>query len=229
MRRTFLTLAAVIAAVSSSRAANVVPQTTIQQTYSAFTPTGFTTIIAGPTSSNVAMGSTGLPNQAFVAYVQNIGTVPVNLQIGTDATVTASTTSGFYLPPGGCASLNAISGSTPGAYVAAITAGGTAQVNIVTGYGNPGAACPSGSSGGTISDPNTAPIGTFGTPFAVGATVAPGRELYANCTVAGSLTMMGAGGGTITYPVIVGGNRISYAITSITASTATCTTYQNNK
>lgn len=72
-------------------------------------------------------------------------------------------------------------------------------------------------------DPNNAAYSAFGPTFAIGATVAAGRALYLNCTASGSVTMTGSGGGSIAYPVTAGANVLPFAVTQVSADTASCT------
>ncbi len=77
-----------------------------------------------------------------------------------------------------------------------------------------------------VADPNNAAYSTAGSTFATGATVTAGRAIYLNCSASGSVTMSLSGGGSLAYPVTTGANVLPFAVTSVSADTASCT-HQN--
>lgn len=71
------------------------------------------------------------------------------------------------------------------------------------------------------SDPQNAPI-TSATVLTVGGSaVTAGRGIAINCTVAGNVTVALSGGASHTFPVVAGYTLYPYAVTQVTASTAT--------
>ncbi len=228
-------VAALITSASvPAMAAPVIPSTSAEQVFTAFTPTSFATLTAGPASSNVAIGapsSYGRLGQDFVAWVQNLGTVGVNVQLGTDATIAVTASSGLYLPPGACAALNAMSGATPATYLAAIASSGPAQVNVVTGYGNPGS-CPGNSAGAssptpsavTSTTPDVRAIGTIASATVGAAYTVPtndqgtARFVVTGVTASGATlqAQYSADGGTTWEPVAALRPPLAYG-TTITA------------
>ncbi len=77
-----------------------------------------------------------------------------------------------------------------------------------------------------VADPNNAAYSAAGSTFATGATVTAGRAIYLNCSASGSVTMSLSGGGSLAYPVAAGANVLPFAVTAVSADTASCT-HQN--
>lgn len=98
--------------------------------YASFLPSGQVGLIAGATTSRVALGST-----APVAWVCNAGPVDAFVTAGS-LNVVAETATSFPVPAGNCASINVI-GAT---HLAGITASGVAALSISSGTGWPSAA-----------------------------------------------------------------------------------------
>ena len=169
---TWLLLALVIAAGALNiRHAKAQPYPLNSQglQFNAWTPTGWASLAATSTTANVALGSAQTAaNTPFVAWVQNVGANPANVLLGAANTVAATLTSGTYIAPGECVSLNAL-GAT---YLAAISTAGT-TLNIMTGVGVPNGGCSAAQvtatiSGGNITATNSAsitnPSNTLATP-----------------------------------------------------------------
>ncbi len=79
------------------------------------------------------------------------------------------------------------------------------------------------------SKPNNAAFGTVvSVPTVGGSTVAAGRSIGIVVTAAGNVSMQLSGGGTLVWPVNVGGNILPFAVTAINTSGTTATaTYAN--
>lgn len=87
------------------------------------------TLSAGTTTANVQVLDNATSSSNWNAYIYNAGTVAAYISWG-GASVTASTSNGLPIPPGTFQVL-----TLNGAYIAAITASGTATLYITEGSG----------------------------------------------------------------------------------------------
>lgn len=66
-------------------------------------------------------------------------------------------------------------------------------------------------------------------PMTVGTSYPASRALLAVCTVAGNISATFLDGSTLTFPAVVGLNNFPFAVTLVSASTATCTYYNGRR
>jgi hypothetical protein len=92
-------------------------------TYPAFTPTGRAQLGATPTSANVALSTTGSPDQARIT---NLGQNVAFVVLGTTSAVVATGATGVTILPGTSFTL-ALGSNT---YLAAITLDGGTALNV---------------------------------------------------------------------------------------------------
>lgn len=152
------------------------------------------------TGGNLAATASGLGNQADAAAASDTSTASL---IALEKRLLQATTTLN-------AALAAVNTKTPA--LGQATKAGSQPVAIASDQGSL-----------TVADPNNAAYSSVSATFATGATVTAGRAVYLNCSASGSVTMSLNGGGSLAYPVTAGGNVLPFAVTSVSADTASCT------